>query len=136
MIAAVSTAKPTVPRNTQKCFKKKSSSGSDSCNEHSPKKSQISERSFLKNDGTKFRCSIRKPKPNRLSKIKVKFKPTIKGSNFPKAKRKHNKVVIAVPSSETIDHQSNLSMRKEITTGKGLSVPLCEGEEIVSNLKK
>lgn len=135
MIAAVSTAKPTVARNTQKSFKKKSSSGSDSCNEHSAKKSQVSQRSFLKNDGTKFKCSVGKPKPNRLSKIKVKPKPTIKGSNFPKAKqKKHKKVVTAVPSSETIDHQSNLTMRKEITTGKGLSVPLYEGEEIVSTI--
>lgn len=135
MIAAVSTAKPTVSRNTQKPFKnipskKISSSGSDSCNEYSPKKIQISERPFSKNDGTKFRCSIKKPKkhPNRLGKIKVKFKP-----NTSEAKqRRYKKVTNTLSSSETIGVQSNLSMRKEITTGKGLSVPICDGEEIVS----
>lgn len=124
MIAAVSTGKPTVSRN----YKKFSSSSENS--DHSPTKSFISHGSVKNKEGKKAKYSINKSKScnNRLGKIKVKFKSSIKLSKYAENKPKHYR---KIPRDQNVNQTDNLLMRKEITTGKGLAVPVSEGEEIV-----
>lgn len=95
-------------------------------------------RNYLKNVGRTSHIQIHKQKSrleNKKSVLKhnkVKFKPTNniikvkkeKSVNY-KAKIKHCK------SQSTINSNFN-SSDIEIVTGKGLSVPVCSGEEVVS----
>lgn len=126
MIAAVSTGKPTVSRNIQKVFKNCAYGTSESFNEcHSNTNVELLDM-VEKRWNTKIRNSGKRNRrdKNKMNVIKVKLKSSkyLKFKEIPKSK----------PTSFTANsHHNNLSSTKEITTGKGLGVPISEGEEIV-----
>lgn len=79
----------------------------------------------------KMRESLKKNKrdSNRLNRIKIKLKST----KYPKVSEKQKfckKELKNVSSPDEGDY--TFPSKKEITTGKGLAVPISEGEEIVS----
>lgn len=113
----MSTAKPTVSMKTQR--RRKKSSSSDTTTEVS---NQFHDSDMVKFERKRFRNKIKKH---------VKYTKSVnllKHSEFNLKQRK------SIMMSEDLNTQENhdLLLRKEITTGKGLGVPLCEGEEIVT----
>lgn len=114
--------------NAQRCRKKSSSSGSDTVNEsNSNIKCQLMDRTVEKNLKRKGKSYGRKPKQDSRVLSKVKFKSILKSTKS----KIFSKESTAVSASGNIDQKHSFVMRKEITTGKGLAVPVCEGEEIV-----
>lgn len=121
MIAAVSTGKPTVSRNVAKVLKNCSYGTIDSFNEYHTNNRLFG--TIEKSDNKKIKQSVKRNKrdPNIITGIKVKLK-----SSKLKEKQKLKPV-----SSSKSRHYNNLLLRREITTGTGLAVPISEGEEIV-----
>lgn len=105
--------------NSQKIHKKLSyGSSSESIEEYSTK---VTIHSQVKTKKKPLRNIFKTKKDlNKLGYVKFKFK-------YPKIE---NKPFI---TKSTMEDNERTVTQKQITTGKGLAVPLCEGEEIVIN---
>ncbi|CAH0555880.1 unnamed protein product [Brassicogethes aeneus] len=141
VIAAVSTAKSTVPLSGKKVRKKSNSFTNDSYNMdineipsgHSVLKSNYSKENKLK----KSDLSKMKQKNKGKKSVKFKFKTKLKIPLFPKEKVKKVREQVRQKTVKFMNECSKKTeiTKVEITTGVGLSVPICEGEEIIK-LKK
>ncbi|XP_063923826.1 histone H2A deubiquitinase MYSM1-like isoform X2 [Zophobas morio] len=119
VIAAVSTAKPTVPVKQSR----KKSVSFNSTDDDEP--SDVSVHSIAKiGFGDSHKYEYKKKIKTKLKKnVKFKIKTKLK---FPMSHVKQKTVKIMNQENKKTEIG-----RVEITTGKGLAVPICEGEEIV-----
>ncbi|XP_018571801.1 histone H2A deubiquitinase MYSM1-like isoform X2 [Anoplophora glabripennis] len=118
VIEAVSTAKPTVQMH--KRARKRSSSNSDLCDINL--KDVPRGHSLLKSNYKKKHLYNSHSK-NKIQSMEFKIKTKLRMA--PEMKSKGNQKIV------NIQKQTSEFRRVEITTGKGLAVPICEGEEIV-----
>jgi protein MYSM1 len=122
VIAAVSTAKPTV--HVKQTRKK-----TVSCNSNDDELTDMPDQTVLKQHNSKNIVESshydQKKRKNKLKKnVKFKIKTKLKFPMIHVVKQKTVKIMNQENKKTEIG-------RVEITTGKGLAVPICEGEEIV-----
>lgn len=121
----MSTAKPTISMNPHRSRLKSSSSGSDTPNASNTKYHTV-RRCFEDKFSKRHKSYVQKPKGD-SNKFKVKLKSTFKSPKLSENKKLNKKECSLTSIKDNIEEKT----RKEITTGKGLAVPISEGEEIV-----